>query len=191
MRYRISPDDTLAPVPSGDRKYDEDCATHARDLLREWVREHGGQTKAAKKLGVHQSTVLRSLDPKSQPTLKVLIPLAEKMHLSLDQVLGLRPRPPPPPVIRITDSEVLRVAEHVAKQVVRKLTPKGMPAVRAPLRLAPKLEEPKAGNPKPEEPSPPPSAPSIADGENAQGPANPADSDESPKRRARRPEDDE
>lgn len=137
MRYRIRPDDTLSPVPSGERRYDDDCADHARDVLRTWVQARGGQSAAAKLLGVNQSTINRALDPASQPTLKVLIPLAIHLRWSLDQLLGLKPPPAPPAVVRVSDSEVQRIAEKVATQVARRLTPKAMPAVRMPPKLPP------------------------------------------------------
>lgn len=138
MRYRILPGDTVPSMPSGERKYDEECGNNARKVLAEWVKQQGGQQAAAKLLHVNQSTINRSLDTRSQPQLKVLIPLAEKLGWSLDQILGLSPPPAPPPVVRMSDSEVLRVAEKVAVHVSRRLTPKAMAAVRPPPALPPK-----------------------------------------------------
>ncbi len=123
MRYRISRADTLASVIPGERRYDEICADHAREVLRKWVQDQENQQSAAKKLGVDQGTISRNLNPKNQPTLKILIPLSRAMNWTLDQIFGLTPPPPPPPIIRISDSEVNRVADRLADRIARKLTP--------------------------------------------------------------------
>ena len=138
MRYRILPADTLASMPSGTRRYDEECAKHARQVLRDWVQRNGGQDEAARILGVDQSTISRSLNVANQPALKVLIPLSKEMRWSLDQILGIAPLPPPPAVVRMSDSEVQRVAEKVSKYVARRLTPREMPAAKTPPQLPPK-----------------------------------------------------
>lgn len=81
---------TLATV-SEDRRYDEKYAEAARKILRAFVQECGTQGKAAEALGVHQSAVSRSASKTSQPTLKVLIALREKIGLTIDEMLGLEP----------------------------------------------------------------------------------------------------
>jgi hypothetical protein len=78
MRNRISPDDTLTSVKVGDRRYDERCAEHARGVLRDWIRDKGGQQEAAGILGVDQSTMSRAIDPSKQPTLKILLLLSKE-----------------------------------------------------------------------------------------------------------------
>lgn len=81
---------TLATV-SEDRRYDEKYAEAARKILRAFVQEHGTQGKAGKALGVGQPAVSRSMNPTSQPTLKVLIALRDKIGLTIDEMLGLEP----------------------------------------------------------------------------------------------------
>jgi transcriptional regulator with XRE-family HTH domain len=137
MRYRITGTNTLPSMEQGDRRYDEDCADHAREVLRLWVQEKGGQAKAAEFLGVDQGTISRNLDVTKQPTLKVLILLAKRSGKSLEQIFGLGQPPPSSSPLRLSDSQLQRVADKVAEQVKRSLTPKPMPAVRPPPKTRP------------------------------------------------------
>jgi transcriptional regulator with XRE-family HTH domain len=116
----------------GDRRYDEDCANHAREVLRGWVEEQGGQEKAAELLDVSQGTISRNLNVASQPTLKVLLLLAKKTGWTLEKIFGLAVPPPPSVPVRMSESQLQRVAEKVAEQVSRHLTPRPMSAVRQP-----------------------------------------------------------
>lgn len=136
INFRITPEDTLASVEHGEKRYDEACADHAREVLRQWAKKFKNQEEAAAALGVNQGTLSRSMKPPAQPQLKLLIPLAKDLKWTLDQVLGLTPPPtpaPPPQVIRISDSEVNRVAEKLADKLARKLTPpRGVPKALLP-----------------------------------------------------------
>lgn len=126
MQSRITPTDTLGSVEPGEKRYDEACAEHARNVLRRWVKKFQNQETAAAVLGVNQGTLSRNMKESSQPQLKILIPLSKELGWTLDQVLGLSPppaQPPPPPTIRISDSEVNRVAEKLADKLARRLTP--------------------------------------------------------------------
>lgn len=116
----------------GDRRYDDECAEHARGVLRRWVDEQGGQARAAEIFGVNQSTIARSLSPSNQPTLKILLLLRDKTGWTLERILGLPERNHAPATVRLSESELMRVAERVAEQVGRKMTPKPMPAVKVP-----------------------------------------------------------
>jgi hypothetical protein len=132
MRNRISLEDTLASVKSGDRRYDERCAEHARELLRTWIHDNGGQQRAGELLGVDQSTMSRAIDKDKQPTLKILLLLSKKTGWSLERILGLPEPYAHPAPLRLSESEVQRVAERVAEHVSRKVTPEPMPAVKVP-----------------------------------------------------------
>lgn len=123
MRYRIPETNTLGSMEHGDRRYDEACARHARDVLRKWVDDQGGQSEAARLLGVHQSTVARNLDMKSQPTLKILLQLRTVTGWSLEYIFGLTPPKAAPTPVRLSESDVMRVAQKVAEQVAKKVTP--------------------------------------------------------------------
>lgn len=137
MRYRISETNTLGSMEHGDRRYDDDCADHARDVLRAWVEENGGQEKAAEALGVNQGTISRNLNRTSQPTLKVLLLLSKKTGWTLEKIFGLAVPAPPSVPVRLSESQLQRVAEKVADQVARKLTPLPMRSVREPRQLPP------------------------------------------------------
>jgi len=138
MQYRITPTVTMPYMEHGDRRYDEECADHARELLRRWVDEKGGQVKAGEILGVHQSTIARSLAVDKQPSLKILLSLSKATGWTLEHILGLTPPAPPPVPARFSDSELLRVATKVAEQVQRRMTPPEMPAAKPPAKKAPK-----------------------------------------------------
>lgn len=140
MRYRIPEVNTLGSMEHGDRRYDEACARHARDVLRKWVDDQGGQSEAARLLGVHQSTIARNLDMKSQPTLKVLLLLSKLTGMTLEHIFGLTPPKPPSTPVRLSDSDVLRVAQKVAEHVTKKITP---PQGTESPQVAPKRGPPK------------------------------------------------
>lgn len=80
-------------IPRGsdgdDRRYDEACADRARERLSKLVDLYGTQTEVARRLGVNQSTIARSLSPHNQPSLRVIIQIARVLHISVDDVLGL------------------------------------------------------------------------------------------------------
>lgn len=118
MHMRIKPTVTLRCVKSGEGRYDEAYAAHARNELRRFVEERS-QTEAARLLGVNQATISRNLKPDRQPSFKILIRLAQATHRTIDDLIGLgRARPTE---VRLRDSEVLRVATAIAEQVARKI----------------------------------------------------------------------
>src|ERR1700729_21286 len=57
MTYVIKEVGTVEAVSDTNRRYDEDCARHARKIIREFVDKHGTEQAAAAVLGVHQSTI--------------------------------------------------------------------------------------------------------------------------------------
>lgn len=85
----------MREVRRDDRRYDEAAADHARAVLRRFVDGFSNQTEAGRKLGVHQTTLGRALDPFNQPSLRVLIQLSRVTGTSLDRILGLDLDAPP------------------------------------------------------------------------------------------------
>ncbi len=92
-----------AGPPGDDRKYDPRYAAHARMVLATWVEGlEGGQSEAARRLGVRQGTISRALQQDAQPSLRILIALHRVTGQSLDRILGLD-LDPSPPLPAITD----------------------------------------------------------------------------------------
>ena len=115
MTYVIKEVGTVEAVSDTNRRYDEDCARHARKIIREFVDKHGTEQAAAAVLGVHQSTINNNLNTTKQPTLRVLIPLAKELGRSIDEILGLS-------VPSVIDEDA--IAERVARKLEEKLAPK-------------------------------------------------------------------
>lgn len=132
MQQRIKDVGTLELVKDTNRRYDEQCALHARLVLQRFVEASGSQEKAAKALGVDQGTVARSLAVDKQPSLRTLIALSRTTHQSLDAILGLE-------VVPMVD--VSAIAEMVANEVQKRLH-------RGPSSTPPKSEPRSSSRPK-------------------------------------------
>lgn len=125
MQMRIKRTDTLRSVKSGESRYDEEYAEHARRELRKFVEERT-QTEAARLLRVSQATISRNLVPTRQPSFRILIRLAQVTHRTIDDLIGLgrvEPRQ-----VRLPDSEVMRVAQRVAEHLASKMPSEPPPA---------------------------------------------------------------
>lgn len=114
MHRRIKPVDTLTSVKGGESRYDEQYADHARAELRKFLEEKT-QEKAARALRMNQSTISRNLDPARQPSIRLLIRLAEATGRTIDDLIGLRHKSGE--FVRLSESSVMMVAKAVAKEV--------------------------------------------------------------------------
>jgi transcriptional regulator with XRE-family HTH domain len=106
---------TVEAVSDKSRRYDEDCANHARKVIRQFVDKLGTEQAAADELGVHQSTINNNLNITKQPTLRVLIPLSRILGRTIDEILGLGS----PPVV-----DENAIAELVAKKLEERFASK-------------------------------------------------------------------
>lgn len=137
MHPRMKPTNTLTSVKSGDARYDETCANHAREELRRFL-ETRTQEEASKALGMHQTTISRNLRADRQPSFKIVIRLAKATGRTVDDIIGLA---------GTRQVELRKLAEGVAEEVARRLrdsTPPPPESTRRPSRPAPRPRKHKA-----------------------------------------------
>lgn len=103
------------------RRYDEVFAQNARNALAEFVRDHGGQIPAAKLLGCNQGTLSRDMQAHKQPSLRVLVALAERTGRTVDDILG-RASVLPAVTLRPEDLQAVVVAVRAELAPFRRLT---------------------------------------------------------------------
>lgn len=102
---------------TGIQPYSAKAAENARKFLRALVSEcEENHTRAAKVLGVSQSTVSRLVAAGStqQPTLAVLVALRERFQVPIDQILGL---PQISPAGYGSISELREILRHLLSRI--------------------------------------------------------------------------
>jgi transcriptional regulator with XRE-family HTH domain len=111
MTERIRDVGSVEEVKDHSRRYDDECAEHAKRVIRKLMAEQT-QVEFAEAIGYSQSAISRALAPESQPSLRLLIAIARVKNLSLDYLLGLTERAP-------MDEEAFleKVALHVEKRL--------------------------------------------------------------------------